>query len=78
LLSQELLEYKEKSAFLSGQFECIQKQFDEKSKLCDCLTESNQRLTIKLNEEKDKNLELDKKLENEKRAAAQVSAPFLQ
>lgn len=72
LLAKELLEHQEKSAFRNGQLDLVCKQLDEKSKLCDCLAESNQRLTLKLNEEREKNTELDKKLENEKRAAAKV------
>ena len=69
---QQLNEANEAVAFLRSKVDHLESALDEKSRLADALTESHKRLTSQLNEERDRCHELDRKLESEKRAAAQV------
>jgi len=69
---QQIGEANEAVAFLRDKTENLERSIEEKNRLIEGLTAGHQRLTSQLAEERDKCLELDRKLENEKRAAAQV------
>jgi chromosome segregation ATPase len=69
---QQLGEANEAVAFLRDKIETLERSIEDKNRLIEGLTEGHKRLTSQLAEERDKCLELDRKLENEKRAATQV------
>ena len=69
---QQLSQANEAVAFLRSKVDHLESALDEKTRLAEALTESHKRLTSQLTEERDRCQELDRKLESEKRAAAQV------
>ena len=76
---QQLAEANEAVAFLKSKIENfeakienLESNLEEKNRLIEVLTENHKRLTVQLNDEKQKVLDLDRKLESEKRAATQV------
>lgn len=62
---------------LTAKVIALEAALNEKTILCEKLSESHQRLSAQLSEERDRREQLDRKLEAEKRAAAQVRKCFL-
>ena len=76
---QQLGEANEAVAFLKSKVENLESKIEnqesnleEKNRLIEVLTENHKRMTVQLNDEKQKSLDLDRKLETERRAATQV------